>query len=432
MGDMEQLLGRPMRDTALSFFLHTPIVRDKDHRSLAGAEVYCYAECVCSEIEKIIFQRCNRSMTMYRSPCLRGAIDAPWRLLLLAGVTFLVACGGSSSNRGAPDAAVPPPECQDEACAEDLLVTVQPDASSLVFSDNGRLFVGTRTRVYEVFHDGEEFTNKAVIEPTCSFTGLASQGDYLYAVCNDGRVFGALLNESPQLAEIHVLKTSCRAGGMTMDADGNLYVADSIDVVLTTSECALSSDLMQLMQPDLPPEEQISDPKVLRVNIDPSNPLTVLSEDAEPWLDHSSMDELFSRIAELWSGSLEDLQLQVAGLTIDSNFAYATIGGVFYRVEILPGGVASTAQPGFGRSGAVLGGLAVIDVGFLVTDILQGTFMLLSQSAELLDESESRLNNPGAIAEGVSPIFEPNEIMVVELPPETGAGDGELPVRLDN
>lgn len=368
---------------------------------------------------------------MYRNTCLRVAADTPWRFLMFAGVTFLFACGGSSSNRGAPEGAVPPPGCQDEQCAEELLVTVQPDASSLAFTDDGRLFVGTRTRVYEVFHDGEEFTNKAVIEPTCAFTGLASQGDFLYGVCRNGRVFGALLTESPQLAEIHVLTTACRPGGMTMDSSGNLYIADSVEVVLRNSECALSSDLMELMEPDLPPEEQISDPKVLRVNIDPDNRLAVLSQDAQPWLDASSMGELFSRMAELWSGSVEDLQLQLAGLVIDGNFAYGTVGGVFYRVEILSGGVASAVQPGFGRSGALLGGLAVTDVGFLVTDILQGTFMLLSTSAKLLDESDvGRLNNPGSIAEGVPPIFEDNEIIVVELPPETGAGDGELPVRL--
>lgn len=371
---------------------------------------------------------------MYRNFCRYPANDGPLRLLLLAGVAFLVACGGSgSSSRAAPDAATVVAGCQDESCAEEMLVTVQPDASSLVFSDNGRLFVGTRTRVYEVFHDGEVFTNKAIIEPTCAFTGLASQGDFLYAVCRDGRVFGAQLTESPALAEIHVLTTACRPGGMTMDSSGNLYIADGVHVVLKTADCVLSSALMELLKPDLPPELQISDPKVLRVNIDPSNPLTVLSQDAQPWLDVSSMDELFSRVAELWSGSVEDLQFQLAGLVIDGNFAYGTIGSVFYRVEILPGGVASSAQPGFGRFGAVLGGLAVADFGFLVTDIRKGTFMLLSPSAELLDESDAgRLNNPGAIAVGVQPIFDLNEILVVELPPKTGGGDGELPVQLDN
>lgn len=332
-----------------------------------------------------------------------------WRsffIVLLGGL--IAACGSSGSGGGGSPAQSGNNNNggNEEVPGQELIVTVFTDAEDLVFDEAGRLFVSTREQVYEILPGAEAETliNQALAETGCHFGGLATAGGYLYAVCQDGSLFAGLIEDTPVLREIYDFTGMCRPNRIVVGPDGSLYVVDGP---------VEEADLLDLLCLAV-------DPKIVRLNLDPDNPLSVVSQ--ETWLDNSLLGGLLGG---------DDLLLLPNGLTREGNIFYGTDGGSVYSVEWLPGGGVGEIEVLFSRL-TTLGGLAVIEEGILVTDTLGGTVMLLSREGELLAETTaSLLSGPGSVALGMAPLFSATDLLVTELPTGTDDGDGPLPITLD-
>lgn len=323
---------------------------------------------------------------------------------LLSGL--IAACGGGGGSSGGTPA-TSDDSGGEELPGQELIVTALPESEDLVFDEAGRLFVSTREQVYEILPgaEAETFINQALAETGCRFGGLATAGGYLYAVCQDGSLFAGLIDDTPVLSEIYDFTGMCLPNRIVVGPDGSLYVVDGP---------VEEADLLNLLCLAV-------DPKIVRLNLDPDDPLSVISQ--ETWLDNSLLGGLLGG---------DDLLLLPNGLTREGNTFYGTDGGSVYSVEWLPGGGFGEIEVLFTRL-TTLGNLAVIEEGILVTDTLGGTVMLLSREGELLAETPaSLLNDPGSVALGMAPLFSATDLLVTELPTGPDDGDGPLPITLDS
>lgn len=178
--------------------------------------------------------------------------------LAAIAATLGTACGGGS---GDPFAQGPHPteRCLDLDCGVIETVVRIPDAENLLFSAEGRLFVSGGTQVFEIQRDAAgAFHARPLSATECNFTGLAIRAETLYANCFDGRLYAAPLAAVETLAPIADLGVAS-PNGLTVGPDDALYLANG---PLATNA--------------------LPDPRLLRVRLDPNDPLRVTGIDT--WL----------------------------------------------------------------------------------------------------------------------------------------------------
>jgi hypothetical protein len=141
------------------------------------------------------------------------------------------------------------------AAVRETVVEGITSAETILFADDGRLFVAGDDGVYELTRDGTGSIQKSRLDThsTCGFGGLAQIGKILYAHCYSGELYAASLELSPQFRLIYTLTDVGLANGVASDADGRLYFADSFAGT------------------------------ILRLKLDQSDPFKVVQQ--ETWLD---------------------------------------------------------------------------------------------------------------------------------------------------
>lgn len=327
-------------------------------------------------------------------------------LILLFG-TLLSACGGSgggdpvsidgSGGNGGPIRAAD--LCVNNGCGEAVQLIAIPDAENLLFAPDGRLFVSGGQNVYEITKTADgSFTATPLSAQTCSFTGLAIRGDILYAVGCDNQLLAGALTARPALEPIFAFEGTCIANGMALGPDDRLYVVDEPLVSMQIQNC-------------LP-----GDPKIVRLTLDPSDPLRVTQQ--ETWVQGSPNGLLFL--------GLDNILRVPNGLVRDGNIFYATDGGSVFSVELQPDGRAGPVTPLFFEPTAHDDlGLGGID-GLLVTDFFKGRILLLSRDGRLLQETDAfTFTAASAVRLGQPPMFQPTDILVTD---KGVIGDNNLPI----
>lgn len=177
-------------------------------------------------------------------------------LALVALSILLTSCTDDGAAPG--DASPPTAEtlCVSSSCGERKVLLQIPSAENLHFTDDGRLFVSSGQGFFEIRRndDGSFRADPAYEGASCGFTGIASREGYLYAACGNGTLWGGKLEATTTLEPIFQISGMCIANGMAMGADGNLYVVDE-----PLSLC-------------------VPDPKVVRLQLDPADPLHVVAQ----------------------------------------------------------------------------------------------------------------------------------------------------------
>lgn len=325
-------------------------------------------------------------------PGLRGA--AAFALLLVA--FGLAGCGekrsGTPTTPGALDSGTAVELCVNSGCGERIELLAFPSAENLTFSDGGRLFVSGNGGIHEVTKDAAGAFSATLISEGCaSGLGLAIRGNVLYAVCSGMKIFAGELSATPQLTEIFTLTGMCIPNGMALGADGNLYVVDE------------------------PLNFCVPDPSVVRLTIDPANPMNILSQ--ETWLQGSPLGQLHL--------GLDNVLRFPNGLQSLGNRFFGTDGGSVYAVNLLPDGSAGPVELLFFEP-TPHDDLGIAGDQLLVTDFAGGAIVLISQAGEFLDATDyATFSFPSSVRLGRPPMFEPGDIVVTE----TGVlGDNDLPI----
>ncbi|MFA5937889.1 MAG: hypothetical protein WC809_00920 [Sinimarinibacterium sp.] len=309
----------------------------------------------------------------------------------------LVACSnddGSDSSAPGVDAAS---LCVSSSCGEREVLLQIPSAENLHFTADGRLFVSSGTGFFEIVRDTEgTFRNIPAYEGTaCGFTGIASrnapEGEYLYVACGDGTLWGGAIGEPTMLHPIFQIEGMCIANGMTMGADGNLYVVDE------------------------PLNFCVPDPKIVRIRLDGADPLHVVGQ--EVWVQGSPLGQLHL--------NLDNVLRFPNGLQADGDRFYGTDGGTIYAVDLQPDGSAGEVQPLYFEV-AIHDDLGLVPGGILATDFGLGRIFLLSREGELLQETDRGLFSfPSSVRLGRPPMFAADDILVTETGVLT---DNNLPI----
>jgi hypothetical protein len=324
-------------------------------------------------------------------------------LILLLG-TLLSACSGSG---GDGDPGAPPGSgassiraadlCVNNGCGEAVQLLAIPDAENLLFAPDGRLFVTGGQNIYEITKnpDGSFAATPLAEESPCGFTGMAIRDGILYANGCGTRLFAGRLTAQPVLRAIYTYDTpSCIPNGLALGPDGKLYSVDE-----------------PLLPQCLPPA-----PKIVRLTLDPTDPMQVANE--EPWVEGSPAGLLFLGL---------DTTLRFPnGIVRDGNIFYATDGGSVFSVELLPDGSAGPVTPLFFEPTAHDDlGLGGVD-GLLVSDFFQGRILLLSRAGELLQETAPfTFTAVSSVRLGQPPMFQPTDILVTD---KGVIGDNNLPI----
>lgn len=299
-------------------------------------------------------------------------------LCLLAGCD-----GASTTSGGGPDGSgsLPLDLCVNSDCGEKTVLLDLPSAENLIFSPDGRLFVSAGLGVFEIQRDTAGAYSATPIAPDCgSGLGLAVGQNRLYAICSGQRLFAGELTANPVLTEIFALSGMCISNGMALGADGNLYVVDE------------------------PLNVCVPDPKIVRLNLDPRDPMRVLSQ--ETWVQGSPLGKLHL--------GLNNVLRFPNGLQSEGRRFYGTDGGSLYSVDLQPDGSAGPVMP-IHFEVAVRDDLGIAGDALLVTDFATGRIQLISKQGEMLQTTQRGLfSSPSSIRLGRPPMFRPDDILVTE------------------
>lgn len=273
--------------------------------------------------------------------------------------------------------------CVNSSCGEVIELVGIPDAENIHFTPEGRLFVTGGSNVYEVIQTGE-LAYEAIPLTTidCGFTGMAQKADTLYVVCGDGRLLAAPLNDVQSLEVVFTMEGMCIANGTALGADGNLYVVDE-----------------PLNPTCLPPE-----PKIVRLTIDPANPLHITEQ--ELWLSGSVLGTL-----PLGVGT--DSRFP-NGLAVRGNRFYGTDGGSIYFVDLMPDGSPGPLTSIYFEPTAH-DDLSLAGDSLLVTDFVGGRILQLSLDGALLQNTAPlTFDFPSSVQLAQPPMFRADDILVTE------------------
>jgi hypothetical protein len=327
--------------------------------------------------------------------------------VVLATTVLLAACGGEDRSGyasadapgdGEPAAVDSSMLCVSSGCGERTVLLDIPGAENQLFTPEGRLFISSGSGVYEVTRDAEGAFAAALISADCGFTGLAQRGNLLYAVCGNGGLYAGEVTAVPVLTKIFQFEGMCIPNGTALGPDGNLYVVDEPLNISPPANC-------------LPP-----DPKIVRLIVDPVDPMHILSQ--EVWVQGSPLGQLHL--------GLDNVLRFPNGLVRQGNHFFGTDGGSIYRVDLMPDGSAGEVMPLFFEATAHDDlGLAGDDA-LVVADFFGGRILLLSQDGTLLQETDRLLFSfPSSARLGRPPMFAPDDVLVTE----TGVlGDQSLPL----
>ena len=306
--------------------------------------------------------------------------------LALALLAMLLASCSRSDPSGNADATNAAPVvtadlCVSSACGEKIELLDLPGAENQIFSDDGRLFVSAGSGLYEIHKSAAGEFSAALISDACGFTGLAIRQGYLYAVCGSSELFAGPLAMPMQVEQIFSFEGMCIPNGTALGPDGKIYVIDE------------------------PLNVCVPDPKIVRLTVNPANPMQILSQ--EVWVQGSALGGLFL--------GLDDVLRFPNGLVREGNRFYATDGGSVFHVDLQPDGSAGPVTPlYFSPTAHDDLGLAGPD-GLVVTDFFLGRLILLSREGELLQSTLPALFSfPSSARLGRPPMFEPTDIVVTE------------------
>lgn len=305
--------------------------------------------------------------------------------MLLAGCVLLAGCGSDeeadSAGAGAGGPLTSADLCVNSSCGERVVLLDIPGAENQIFTDDGRLFISSGSGVYEIHKSAAGEFSAALLSDACGFTGLAIKGDVLYAVCGSSELYAARLTATPAFEQIFTFDGMCIPNGTSLGPDGNLYVVDE------------------------PLNVCVPDPKIVRLKIDPANPMHILSQ--ETWVKGSA--------AGLLAVGVGNVLRFPNGLVREGNRFYGTDGGSVYHVDLMPDGNAGEVTPLFFEVTAHDDlGLAGSDA-LVVCDFLLGRIALLSRTGELLQATDYGLFSfPSSARMGRPPMFAPDEVVVTE------------------
>jgi sugar lactone lactonase YvrE len=318
---------------------------------------------------------------------------------LAAAALLLVACRASSPGDGRGGSTPPPAEppaaatelCVSSDCGTRTVLLDIPGAENLLFTPEGRLFVSGSENVYEVTRDGDGTWQATPLSAAeCNFTGLAQIGQTLYANCFDGQLFAATLTGTPALAPIHDLGIAA-ANGLADGPDGELYVVNG-----------------PLSPSALP------DPKILRVDLDPADPLAVLAQ----------IDWLLTGDLTFPNG----IQRRGRTLYFTQSETLDAAPGKLMQVEVQADG--SAGEPvGIGFFDTILDDFGLAGDRFLLTDYAGGRIALMNADGDIEQETlPLSFDNPSSVKLGRPPLFGERDLVITEtgvvgFPPTPGYGN---------
>lgn len=290
--------------------------------------------------------------------------------------------GGDQSNGGSGNDEL----CVSSTCGERVVLLDIPSAENQIFSSDGRLFVSSGSGLWEVTKDSSGAYAKTSITDF-GLNGLAIIGDVLYATAGNGDFYAGHISGSaePQMSKIFTIVGMCIANGMVAGPDGNLYVVD------------------EPLSP-APPNCVPPDPKVVRLNVDPADPMHILNQ--EVWIQGSPAGLLFL-------GADNTLRFP-NGLQRKGNRFFGTDGGAIYYADLQPDGSAGPVTMIYWEPTAH-DDLGVVGDDLVVTDFFGGRIFLLSQDGQLLQQTDRALFSfPSSTRIGRPPLFSSDEVVVTE------------------
>lgn len=297
---------------------------------------------------------------------------------LLCLLPFLLAACGNDADvpaSRAPETTALPPLCVSNACGEVIDIATIPDAENTLTTADGRVFVSGGTGVFEIRRSGAAYEAVAIHEAACNFTGLTVRDDVLYANCFDGRLYAARLTASPLLRAIHDYGLGA-PNGLATGPDGALYA--------TNGPLATSA---------------LPDPKIVRVRLDPTDPLKVL--DQEDWLSSGLT-------------APNGIAIQGRDLFITDSSVLPPALGRIERIRIGSDGLPGERQV-IATLTSVPDDLSVVGEGLLVSLFTQGSVALIGFDGTLLQQTDALgLAFPSSVRLTRGPLFAPGDVLITQ------------------
>lgn len=307
------------------------------------------------------------------SGCDSSTINSP------AGSTTAAAAAGSSTTL-----------CVASSCGSKTKLLDIASAENILFTPEGRLFVSGGTNVFEITRDAAGWHATPLSATSGNFTGLAQIGSTLYANCFDGNLYAGTLTATPALLPIHALGLAA-PNGLSNGPNGELYVVNG-----------------PLASSALP------DPKIVRLKMDPANPLHVAEQ--SNWLT---------------SGLSYPNGIQRRGNTLffSDSSAVPPQFGLIKTVEILADSSAGAPQT-FASFNGLPDDFSFADGGrILAASYSNNQIFLIGTDGQIQSQTDPlSFDNPSQVRQGQPPLFAANELLITEkgiigLPPTPGYGN---------
>jgi sugar lactone lactonase YvrE len=300
---------------------------------------------------------------------------------LLVCTALLAACdnnvGGDAPVASTPAASgvMPSDLCVASSCGTKIPIATIQQAENIWFTPDGRLFVSGSENVFEITKSGDTYTATPIFKGTANFGGMSQRGDVLYVTCfTDGHLYATHLGAQPQLQSIQDLQMSS-PNGMTDGPDGELYITNG------------------------PLASSLPDPRIVRVRLDPADPMHVV--DQADWLTSGlSFPNGITRVGRTL-------------FFMDSTPVPPTLG-MLKRVDIGADGSASAVQT-LATFTSLPDDLSVVGDSLLVAMYSTGAIALYQQDGTLVSQTDPlSFDNPSQVKLARSPMFEPTDLLVTE------------------